>query len=165
MADAYEWTGRDEWLHRAAATIDLCHRRFWHEGERGLKDHDAAEPIGVMSMPLKHVAENAVAAQVDARLSSLRGARRRARAEKLILGFPNFMHEHGHSTAELALAADRLARPGVEVVVPAGREDWRRAALGTYAPRKTVRTAPSGPATVRGEAVSGPGQLIERLKG
>lgn len=160
MTDAYEWTGRAAWLDRAAATIDLCHRRFWHEGERGLKDHDA-EPIGVLSLPLKPAAENAVAAQVDARLAALRGEpERRARAEKLILGFPNFMHEHGHQTAELAMAADRLARPGTEVVVPSA--DFRRAALGTYAPRKTVRTGT--PASVRGEPVVGIGRLIERLK-
>lgn len=165
MVDAYEWTGRREWLDRAAATIDLCHRRFWHEGERGLKDHDG-DPIGVMSLPLKHVGENAVAAQVDARLAVLRAEpARRARAETLLLGFPNYMHEYGHATAELALAADRLVRPGSDVVVAADRPDWRRAALGTYAPRRTVRTAATGPSTVRGAAVADLGELTQRLKG
>jgi uncharacterized protein YyaL (SSP411 family) len=177
LIDRHEWTGAEEDLEAAARLLDGCYARFWDEEEGGLRDHAAAEPFGALRRAHKNIAENAVAAQVDLRLASLRDQPAcRERAGRTLLSFPNFLQDYGHYTAEFALAADWYARPVVQVRLAGADPPLRRAALGCAVPRKVVRSVapdaaqPAGTAVVLrpGEApvkVERPERLVEALKG
>ena len=176
LIDRAAWTGDRADLERAAQTLEVCHRRFWSSAEKGLLDQAAEDPFGEMKRSQKNIIENSAAAVADLKLAVLLEApAHRERARKILEGFPNFVQDYGHYTAEFSLAVDRLIRPGVEIRLVGASPELKRAALGTFVPRKTIRHVapdadhPPGHATVRrGEeepvAAATPQALVEILK-
>jgi hypothetical protein len=134
LLDAYDHGGDARHLEAAARLTADLPEKFWTDREKGLGDR-RVEPgeVGEMARPRRQIHENALAAQNFARLWRITGdPEHRARAERILLAFPDFLDGYGHATAEYALAADWLVRPPHEA---------RRAAesLRAYLPRRVVR--------------------------
>jgi hypothetical protein len=137
LLDAWEHTGDRRWLEAAdTVTVPLVSRFWWAEQE-GIADRAVgAAELGEVARPRKNMAENAQAAENLARLAfHLGNDDHRGWAERILLGFPDFLDDYGHYTAEYAMAADRLVRPPNEAG-PDGLRD--------YQPRRVVRRGRAG---------------------
>ncbi|MFN3484751.1 MAG: thioredoxin domain-containing protein [Planctomycetota bacterium] len=132
LLDAHEFTGDPRFLEEASRIMDAVPGRFWREDEEGLGDRAPAPgDRGDLARPRKQIHENALAALQFARLWRIAGREEHRRwAERILLGFPDFLDGYGHTTAEYAIAADWMVRPPVEVGPDARRE---------YVPRRVVR--------------------------
>jgi uncharacterized protein YyaL (SSP411 family) len=133
LLDAYDHTGERRFLEQAEDLAASLTTRFWSAEEKGIVDRlaDPAER-GEAGRPRKSIQENALAAAILARLwRHGAGDHHRDQAERLLLGYPDFLDGYGHLTAEYALAADWLVRPPTEIQAGPGR-------LKPYVPRRVI---------------------------
>ncbi len=153
LLDAYEHSGREHYLEAAEGIIAPLAAKFWSDRERGIVDRLAGDgEWGELARPRRNIEENSQAAEALARLWRLgAGDPFREAAERILRGFPDFLDDYGHVTAEYALAADWLVRPATEIRI--GLPGLRGAALEPYVSRRAVRHDASGRvAVVRGES-------------
>ncbi len=169
LLDAYEYSGRESFLRVSETILDFCRTRLWSEPERGLVDRPPGlDEWGELSRRRKNIQENALAAEAAVRLSYLAEVRHRDFAHRLLAGFPDFLDDYGHYTAEYGMACDFLVRPVVEIDLVAPTPELRRAALASSLPRRVVRHRPGpGPVAVvrRGTATFPPAHTAEELSG
>jgi uncharacterized protein YyaL (SSP411 family) len=180
---AYEATGREEWLKRAAAVMTYCGAEHWDDSAGGYFDLPAhtegraylagrAKPAQDAPTP----SANGVAALVLARLWAMTdNAEWRARLDRQLNAFAGAVGELGLHGATLLRAVDWAVHPltRIEVSGPAGEGPacaMHLLALQTYRPRKAVvrRIAGRPSATVCvgttcSIPVSTPGALRELL--
>ena len=161
--DAYEATGREEWLRRAAAIMTHCGSAHWDESGGGYFDlpagADGRAYLGARAKPAQDAptpSPNGVAALVLARLwATTDGPDWRARLDRQLDAFAGAIPELGLHGATLVQAVDWAVHPitRIEVAGPAGEGPacgMHLLALQTYRPRKVVvrRTAERVSATV-----------------
>lgn len=151
--DAYEATGREEWLKRAAAVMNYCGTTHWDAAGGGYYDLPAGAGVrvgaylGARAKPAQDAptpSPNGVAALVLARLWALTDTPMwRTRLDHQLAAFAGAVAELGLHGATLLQAVDWALNPAtrVEVGGPAGEGPacaMHLAALRTYRPRKVV---------------------------
>ncbi len=142
--DAYEVAGRREDLDRALTLAAFMRDRFEDPGRGGFWDTSGdGEALGRLELRQKQIGENAVAADVFARLSRLLhdDACRRT-AERTLAAFAGHQEALGHFAAGYALAVDRFLDPGPDVKIVAtdgSGEALHRAALRLAVPDRTAQ--------------------------
>ena len=147
--DAYETTGRSEWLDRAVAVMSLCDRLHWDEAAGGYFDVARVDLayLGAKGKPIQDAptpSPNGVAALVLARLAALTDKPVwRARLDRQLAAFAGAAQGLGLYGATLLRAMDWGLHPAtrVEVTGPAGEGPacaMHLHALQVYRPRKVV---------------------------
>jgi uncharacterized protein YyaL (SSP411 family) len=151
--DAYEATGRGEWLGWAEQLMEGVWRDYWDEVSGGLFDTARGRSAGEGLLParVKPVQDtptpsaNGVAGIVLMRLHELTGGPRwRERASALLSAFAGGAVELGLHGSALLLALDWYLNPSTHFVVigEAGDETadaMHRAALAAFAPRRVIQ--------------------------
>lgn len=152
--DAFDHTGERRYVEAAGRLMGGLTERFWSEAETGIVDRrEAPGDRGDLGVPRKVFEENAAAAENFARLWRHGGRDEdRARAERILTSYPDFLDEYGHATADYALACDWLLRPPTRIRI--GAKDLAEAALRPYVPRRVaVRDAGGRVVVERGESI------------
>lgn len=153
---AFEATGEADWLQRAETLASLMGRLFWSPIDQGLVDRiPGPDDVGELKDVRKDIVENAWASDCLARVSVYTGKGEfRERAVQIMSGFPDYLGQYGHFTAQYALCLDRLIRPPVEIDLVLDRstasEAMKRTALAAYLPRRIVRHLTRDSAVSRG---------------
>ena len=181
--DAYEATGNEDWLARAARVMAYCTAAHWDDAAGGFFDvarDRGATGVAYLTTRAKPVqdsptpAPNGVAALVLARLWALTDRKEwRAQLDRQLGAFAGTAAELSLYGATLARAIDWAVHPGtrIEVSGPRGQGtgcDMHLVALQTYRPRKVVvrRIAERSAATVCvGTTCSLPVATPEELRG
>lgn len=156
LLGAFEATGDPEWLKKAEALACVMDKLFWSPIDQGLMDRMAGpDDVGELRDIKKDIVENSWASDCFTRLSVYLGkAEFRERAVQIMSGFPDYLGQYGHFTAQYALCVDRLIRPPVEIDLVLDRspqsEALKRAAMAAYLPRRIVRHWTKESAAARG---------------
>ena len=151
--DAYEATGRVEWLAWAERLMERVWRDYWDDSSGGLFDtaRGRSDGEGLLPARVKPVQDtptpsaNGVAGVTLMRLHELTGEPRwRERAGALVSAFAGGAVELGLHGSALLLALDWYLNPSTHLVVigEAGDETaeaMHRAALAAFAPRRVVQ--------------------------
>ncbi len=169
--DAYEMTGRSEWLEWSEAIMNRVWSDYWdHEGG-GLFDTARGRPgeEGLLPARAKPVQDtptpspNGVAGIVCTRLHELTGdSRWKARCEELLRAFAGSARELGLYAATYLLAVDWHLNAATHLVVvgdskAAAVRSMHEASLGGFVPRRVVQllTPAEAPARPLPPALSG----------
>jgi uncharacterized protein YyaL (SSP411 family) len=151
--DAYEMTGRSDWLEWSQGIMDRVWSDYWDREGGGLFDtaRGRASEEGLLPARAKPVQDtptpspNGVAGIVCMRLHELTGeARWKVRSEELLRAFAGSARELGLYAATYLLAVDWHLNPATHLVVvgdpidPAARA-MHEAALGGFVPRRVVQ--------------------------
>lgn len=151
--DAYEMTGRHEWLEWSERVMDRVWTDYWDNESGGLFDtaRGRAGEEGLLPSRAKPVQDtptpspNGVAGIVCARLHELTGdGRWRQRREELARAFAGSGRELGLHAATYLLAVDWHLNPATHLVVVGDSTDpsaraMHGAALAGFAPRRVVQ--------------------------
>jgi uncharacterized protein YyaL (SSP411 family) len=151
LLDAYEAAGRRPDLDRAEQlSTTMLDRLADHAG--GFFDApESPDAPGRLATRQKPVKENAVAAEVFARLARItHDASHEDVARRTLLPFAHIVEAHGHFAAGYAKAVDVFVNPGAEVKIVARAGDevepMRTAALALAVPDRIVRVIDAGDA-------------------
>jgi uncharacterized protein len=176
--DAYEMTGRSDWLEWAQAIMDRVWSDYWDGEGGGLFDTARSRPAeeGLLPARAKPVQDtptpspNGVAGIVCMRLYEVTGGSRwKTRGEELLRAFAGSARELGLYAATYLLAADWHLSPTTHLVVVGDQNDpvvraMHEAALGGFVPRAVVQLVVAEeassrplPPALRGMVVAGQG--------
>jgi uncharacterized protein len=157
--DAYEVTGRGEWLTWAERIMDRVWREYWDHSSGGLFDtaRGRSGEEGLLPARVKPVQDtptpspNGVAGITLMRLHQLTAEDRwRERAGALVAAFGGGASQLGLHGSAFLLAVDWYLNPGTHLVVIGEEDDetadeMHRAALAEFAPRRVLqRLTPAG---------------------
>jgi uncharacterized protein YyaL (SSP411 family) len=150
--DAFEHTGKDQWLRWAGALLERVWADYLDPVAGGLYDTPRERSgeglLPARSKPVQDSptpAPNGVAALAAFRLAAhLDSAEWRARGEALVHAFGGSAPTLGLHAATYLLAVDRMLHPASHVVIVGAPGDaeadrMHRRALATFLPRRTVR--------------------------
>jgi uncharacterized protein YyaL (SSP411 family) len=161
--DAYEATGREEWLKRAATVMKYCDAAHWDESAGGYFDLPIAPGrpayLGSPAKPVQDAptpSANGVAALVLARLwATTDSVEWRSRLDRQLAAFAGVVVDIGLHGATMFRAIDWAVHPPTRIEVSGPTGDgpacaMHLLALQAYRPRKVVvrRTAARPTATV-----------------